>query len=214
MNQETKPKKSPVVWIVAGVVVIAAILVVYFIMTSNKKTNTNVGITNNSNINQSAANTNASASSTYIGDGFTVDQLSGWVVGHMPGTLVSFHNNSETQPEGSAAAKINFKSYIAVSFDNTQDKTLEQINQTAIDNIKSAIPSINVFTTSDETVNGLAAKFTAMELNQQDVDYTVLMAIYLAGDKYYSLSFNTTTEKWKNYKDSFYNVARSFKVSQ
>ncbi len=215
---KSKPKKSALLWVIIVVIIIVVVAaMVYFVTTGGKKTNTNAAnnsqISTNSNINQSTINTNSLAANPFVGDGFTVDQLSGWIVGHMVGTLVSFHNTTETQPKGSPAAKINFKSYLAVSFDNTQGKTLEKINQLAVDNLKSTIPSTNIFAISNETVNGLAAKFTALELNQQDVSYSVLIAIYLAGDKYYSLSFNTTTEKWKEYQDSFYRVARSFKVS-
>ncbi len=169
-----------------------------------KATNTTV----NANINTNAV----TADGLYVGDDFTVIQPAGWVQGQIPGTLASFQNLKETHAAGSPAAKINFKSYIAVSFDNTNGKTLDQVYQTTVDSVTSSIPSAKTFAASNETVNGLSAKFAAMELNQQDVTYTVLMAVYLADRKYYVMSFNTTTEKWIGYKDKFYEVARSFKL--
>jgi len=47
-------------------------------------------------------------------------------------------------------------------------------------------------------------------MNQQEVDYTVFMAVVSKGDKYYAISGNTTTDKWLEYEDLFYQIARSF----
>lgn len=155
-------------------------------------------------------NVNTATPGTYIGDGFTLLQLPGWIQGHLSGTLVSFHNEREQQPAGSAAAAINFQSYIAVSFDTTNGRSPAEVYQRTIDDIISTIDGVNIFDTDDETVNGLTATFTAMEFVQQDVEYTVMVAVYDAGDRYYVVSFNTTSELWIEYKDSFYEVARSF----
>ena len=148
----------------------------------------------------------------YIGEDFTVEQIPGWTVGHVPGTLVSFHNYSEEHPDGSPAAKLNFKSYSAVSFSDTNSQTLEEIYEMNINQLVAMIPSTKAFDVKDETINGLPSKLAALELNQQGVDYTILLAVYLAGDKYYVMSFNTTKEKWPEYKDQFYVSARSFEI--
>jgi len=47
-------------------------------------------------------------------------------------------------------------------------------------------------------------------MSQQEVDYTVFLAVILKGDKYYVISGNTTTDKWTDYEDLFYQTARSF----
>ncbi|HCM67653.1 MAG TPA: hypothetical protein DIS62_01450 [Candidatus Kerfeldbacteria bacterium] len=201
-------------------IIIVAVLIIgggaYWLGT---RSNTNTNVTNqpSSNtgltVNTAIQNTNATQTdSTYINDDFTVTQPSGWIQVTIPGTLVSFRNVREQHPEGSAAAKISFQSYIAISFDNIQGKTLNDINQTTLDSITSAIGSVNIFAASDETVNDQPAKFSTMEFTQQDVEYTVLLAVYDAGEKYYTMSFNTTTEKWLTYKDKFYEIARSFKL--
>ncbi|MFH1235858.1 MAG: hypothetical protein V1685_02880, partial [Parcubacteria group bacterium] len=209
-------KKPIVIVIIIIVVLIIAGGAYWFGTRSTTNTNTTnqtnqVAVSGNSAVNTANQNANATLQdSVYIGDDFTVTQPAGWVQVTIPGTLVSFRNTGEQHPEGSAAAKISFQSYIAISFDNTQGKTLDEINQTALDSITSTIASTNIFTTSGETVNGLPAKFSAMELTQQDVDYTVLLTVYNTGEKYYTMSFNTTTEKWLEYKDKFYEIARSF----
>lgn len=200
-----------IVPIVAVVVIGAGVGVYMATRQTNRNDKSNVGNTAavNRNVNV-AANTNTVVDSMYVGDDFTVIQPVGWVQGQIPGTLVSFQNINESHAVGSAAAKINFKSYIAVSFDNTNGKTLDQVYQTTIDGITASIPATNVFITSNETVNGRSAKFAAIEMSRQDVAYTVLLAVYFADGKYYVMSFNTTTEKWIGHKDTFYEVARSF----
>lgn len=148
----------------------------------------------------------------YIGDGFSVEQMLGWTVGQIPSTLVSFHNYGEKHPDGSPAAKINFKSYSAISFDMIGEKTLEEIYQATIDIVARLLPSAKVSTVEEETINGMPAKLAVIDLNQQGVDFGVLLAVYLASDKYYTMSFNTTAEKWPEYEARFYAVARSFET--
>lgn len=215
MNQPSGNKtNTTLIVIIAAVVVIGAGAGVYLATRkTNQNANTAAGNTAAVNRNVNAtANATTAVDGLYVGDDFTVTQPAGWVQGQIPGTLVSFQNIKESHAADSAAAKINFKSYIAVSFDNRNGQSLDQVYQTTIDGITASIPATNIFATSNETVNSLPAKFAAMELSQQDVAYTVLMTIYIADGKYYVMSFNTTTEKWIGYKDKFYEVARSFKL--
>ncbi len=207
--------KKPNVAILTVVVVVMAVIagfgIYWFTRNSTDTKTVNDANATNATVNANV-NADTAADSLYVSDDFSVIQPAGWVQGQIPGTLASFQNLKESHAAGSAAAKINFKSYIAVSFDNTNGKTLDRVYQTTVDGITSSIPSAKTFAASNETVNGLPAKFAAMELNQQDVAYTVLVAVYLADGKYYVVSFNTTTEKWVGYKDKFYEVARSFKL--
>lgn len=208
---ENKSKAKPAV-IVIVVILVAAAAIYFVTRSSGPKGNPNVNSAAvDSNVN-AAVNTNTAADSLFVGDDFTVAQPAGWIQGQLPGALASFQPRDESHPAGSAAAKINFKSYIAVTFDNTNGRTLDRVYQAAVDGIASSIPSAATFATSDETVNGLPAKFAAMAMNQQNVAYTVLVVVYFANEKYYVISFNTTTEKWLGYKDKFYDIARSFKL--
>ena len=215
MNEGQKMTAKPIIWIFGALLIVAVGVIVYLLMRNDATTDDDAG----QNINTAAAensnapgNANSREESAYIGEGFTVTQPAGWTQGKIMGTIASFVKTGETFPQDSAAGKINFQSYIAVSFDNTNGKTLTDVYDLSIDTISKIVSSLNVFATSDETVNGLPAKFSAMEFTQQDVEYTVLVAIMMAGDKYYSMSFNTTTDRWLEYKDMFYDVARSFRL--
>ncbi|MBU0598639.1 photosystem II reaction center PsbP family protein [Patescibacteria group bacterium] len=206
--------KKPLIIIVIAIVIIGAGVAVYLV-TQSEDTNTNAPTnsaiqTNTSAATNTSADTNTESADRYIGDDFTILQPADWTQSQISGTLVSFHNTSEVNPEGSAAKKINFQSYMAVSFDMVNERSLAEINDLTIDQIKASIPSAEVIASSDETINGRPAKFSVLTLSQQEVDYTVFIAVTSKGDKYYAISGNTTTDKWTDYEDLFYQTARSF----
>ncbi|MFH0951745.1 MAG: PsbP-related protein [Patescibacteria group bacterium] len=201
--------KKPLIIIIVTIVIIGAGVGIYFVTQGSKTENVNQST---NSVTNSISNTNNAAmqDNTYIGDDFSILKPADWTQSQISGTLVSFHNTSEVHPEGSAAKKINFQSYLAVSFDMANERSLAEINDLTIDQIKASIPSAEVTASSDETVDGQPAKFNILTLNQQEVDYTVFIAVISKGDKYYAISGNTTTDKWTDYKDMFYETARSF----
>ncbi len=146
----------------------------------------------------------------YVGENFTIVSPSGWIQSHMPSTLVSFHNPEENHPEGSAAAKINFKSYMAVSFDNAQEKKIDEIAKMVKQQIQGVAPSVSFNSETDGIIDGRPAKFLEADLSQQDVNFKVLMAIVMKDDQYFTLSANTTSDKWTEYRDTFYASIHSF----
>lgn len=158
--------------------------------------------------------TDAEADNVYVHDDFTITALKGWIQNQLPSTLVSFYNADERHPDGSAALNINFKSYLAVSFETAAGQTFDEINATVTESIQSLIPTAETVSSSDETVNGLPARFTVMTMTQQEVDYEVFVAIVLdeEHDRYYSVSCNTTVEKWDEYEADFLAAARSFTI--
>ncbi len=204
-------KKS--IYIIIAILIIGGGLGLYVVLQKDgddtPSTNA-VANTTTASTNTASTNTTTDEPTTYIGDGFTMLQLAGWVQGDIAGTIVSFYPEHEQQPEGSTAAAIHFQSYIAVSADLTNGQSLDDVYQQTVSDIANAIDEVTIFATSDETVDGVAAKFAAMEFNQQDVDYTVLVAVYYADDQYYVVTCNTTSAQWPEYKDSLYEVVRSF----
>ena len=147
----------------------------------------------------------------FEGEQFTISIPQGWVQTQMPGTLVTITNINESHPQEPNAQKINFKSYFAVSSDNTQGRSLNQIFEEVKAGILQAISSASITGVSDETIDGMPAKFIELNLTQQDINFTVMLTIVMKGDKYFVISFNTTTNKRQEYKNLFYQTAKSFK---
>ncbi len=200
--------KKTLIIVIITIVVIGAGVAVYFV-TQSEDTNTNA-LTNSAVQTNTSTVTNTESADKYIGDDFTILKPANWTQAQIQGTLVSFHNTDEVHPEGSAAKKINFLSYMAVSFDMAGERSLTEINDFVTDQIKASIPSTKVSTSSDETVDGQPAKFNVFTMSQQEVDITVFLAVILKGDKYYTVSGNTTDDKWSDYEELFYSTARSF----
>lgn len=214
MDHEQKSNKKLITILVVIFCVLVIGLVALYFVTSNDKDET---LTSTNEMNQKSTNTSENTntqtkSSTYIGDDFTILQPAGWVQSTMANTLASFIKQNETQPSGSPAEKIHFRSYMAVSFDKTNNKTLDETYQESIDAISATVFDMNIISSQDETINDIPSKLTAMEFTSQDVVYTVLLALYQTDDKYYSFSFNTTTEEWPEYNTVAYQVARSFQL--
>jgi hypothetical protein len=196
------------------IIIIATAGTAYLLLSQNKKeTLGNTGDfpkSNQSKINENL-NSNKESNGPYVGEDFTIISPPGWIQSHMPSTLVSFHNPDENHPKGSAAEKINFKSYMAVSFDNAQGKKLEEIIETTKQQIQGVASSVSFDSETAGTIDNQPVKFIEASLNQQNVDFKVLMAIVTKDEKYFTISANTTSEKWMSYRDTFYNTINSFK---
>lgn len=214
MADEEKSNKT-LIFVLIGVITILIVVLAVVYFSKNKDAevteSTNTQVANQQTNTRLTTNTQQ-ANSTYIGEDFTILQPAGWVQSTIASTLASFVKQNETQTPGSAAEKIHFQSYMAVSFDATNGKTLDEIYQQSIDSISESVADFNVFAVDNETINGLSSRLAAMEFTSQEVDYTVLLVFYVSGENYYSFSFNTTTESWPEYNTLAYEVARSFKL--
>ncbi|MFA6525470.1 MAG: hypothetical protein WCT33_04370 [Patescibacteria group bacterium] len=220
MEEQTKTNKSYVIW-VSVVVIVAIAAVVYFMMNGDKEsdTNTNTVVTNTQiNDNTNIPATNTAVANIYVHDDFTIIPPEGWLESQIPGTLASFFNTTEQHPEGSAAAKINFKSYLAVSFDTAGiGSTLDSINSKVMQEVEIVASSSEEVSVNDEMlINDLPARFNVLDLNMQEVDYRVLIVVVLDQDhqRYYTVTGNTTAEKWGEYEDAFLQSARSLTIKQ
>ena len=200
-------KKQLIIVIIAVIVIGVGVAVYFFIQSEDANTNT---LANSASQTNTSASTNTKSANMYSGEDFTILNPSDWTQSQVAGSLVSFHHANEVQPEGSAAKEVNFFSYMAVAFEMANERSLTEINDFVIAQIKEAVPSTEVISSSDETVDGQSAMFNVFTMTQQEVDITVFLAVILKGDKYYTVSGNTTTDKWTEYKDLFYETARSF----
>jgi hypothetical protein len=64
-------------------------------------------------------------------------------------------------------------------------------------------------------INDLPARFTVLDLTMQEVDYRVLIVVVLDQDnqRYYTVTGNTTAEKWGEYEAEFLKSARSLTIN-
>jgi len=198
-------------WLVVAIIVIIILGVGFYFVQQNKSPKTDKL---NIQTEQSLANQEnkqlAEQNHLYSGDDFTMLPPSGWLRSQLPGTLVSYQNPVEKHPTGSAAEKINFRTYLAVSFDNSNGQTLAEIIELVKRQIQSIAPAAVLQSTTPGTIDNEPATFMEFNLTMQNIDFKVMMIIVLKGDKYFTISNNTTIEKWPEYQETFYNTASSF----
>ncbi len=152
----------------------------------------------------------------YEGEDFSVVIPKGWDKSQqsLPGTLLTLYRLRENHTDDPNAQKINFKSYIAISFDRTQGKTMSQIIDMVKQSLSQLSPNLKINTLPQETVGNQTANLIEINLAQQDVNFKVLIAVIIKGDKYFTLSANTTEKKWTSYKEDFYNVLKNIKLKE
>jgi len=160
---------------------------------------------------QQKANQDSQPNNIYVSDDFTIAPPVGWIQTHLPSTLVSYQNSKETQPKGSEAEKINFKSYMAISSYSSNGKTLNEVVDLVKHQVESVAPGISFAPLGEGTIDNQPAKFIEANVSMQNVDFKVMLAVVMKGDKYFTISSNTTVEKWPEYRAIFYSVVDSFK---
>lgn len=153
--------------------------------------------------------------SRIITDDFSLDIPAGWeeTAPAMGASVMAVYANEEV--EDPAARKINFKSYLAVSYDTLQGKDIAGYLQTVRNSLLQAIPSVLFTAERDMTVNGNAAHAIEAELTQQGADFKILIILISGeGEDIWVISFNTTKNGWDDYRKTFYDTANSFIVKK
>jgi len=195
---DEKPKKSPLLPIIIVIVIVVGVGIgAYFFMQGSEETDTN-------------ANTNQTAENRYKADTFSIVQPTGWEQVSLQGALVAFNDPGDTYPEGSIEAVNQFKSYMAVVFDNMHEQSLDELIKMTKDATLQANPSVTFAETTEETIDGQTAKIIEGQVTQQDTNFKIIMAFIAKGDRYFVITGNTSAEKWDSYQDTFYQVIRSF----
>lgn len=197
-NQPTK--KSPVMAIVIVIVIIGIGVGAYFVMQG----------TDNENANANVSNTNQVTQSRYTGDTFSILPPEGWEQKSIQGTLVAFEDPGDSYSEGSVETTNQFRSYVAVVFDNVHERTLAEIVELNKDATIQVNPSTTFSNETSETIDGQPATILEGQITQQDINFSIFMAFLMKDNRYFVITGNTVTDKWDDYKTSFYSVARSF----
>ncbi len=198
-------KKNTVLTII--IIILVLVIIgggIIFYLTSKNTDNKNPLI-------DASANKNPS-NGYYTDKDFKVKQPENWQSVSMPNTLAAFINPDESFPEDSPADRIKFNSYIAISFDNAQQRTFNEFVEFIKQETKKLVPSAAYTKEVEKEVNGQQANFIELKMTQQDINFKVLVVAVNAQDKYYLISCNTTTDKWDQYKDLFYSIAESFEL--
>jgi len=162
---------------------------------------------------QTDSGAGGAAARLVVKDDFSLRAPKEWLEAGAPvGVSLMLVNNNE-QTSNVAAKKINFRSYLSVSYDTLANNTKEQYLEILKSNLKQAIPGA-IFTDSDSLlIDSRPTDVLEAEISQQGADFKVLMFVVSGeGKDVWVISFNTLKENGDNYKNLFYQIAESFKV--
>jgi hypothetical protein len=141
---------------------------------------------------------------------FSVKLPEGWIeVEPVYGSIATVVKNQELIND-TYAQKLNFRSYYSVLRDTVGDKTEQEYLEEIKNSLKKNFTDIMI---SDEEIkesNGAKIYFMESKLNEQNVDFTILLAVNIKDQDVWTISFNTLSEKWEEYKDIFYQISDSF----
>ncbi|MFH0712350.1 MAG: hypothetical protein V2A55_00605 [Candidatus Jorgensenbacteria bacterium] len=145
---------------------------------------------------------------------FSINLPAGWRQAAPPFVGVSaMAVNADEIINDPAAEKINFKSYLAVSYDTLQGKSMSEYLQTVKDELQKMISGVVFVNEQDTTINSRSARAMEVELTQQGIDFKILMvAIKGEGEDVWVMSFNTIKSSWDENKEAFSDIAKSFSL--
>lgn len=197
-------KKTIIITLVILVVVALTLMGFYFI---NK---------NKSQINFPKNNEQQNQNNVIATDYFSITLPAGWskTIDTVTGVTAMAINLKEVIND-SAAQKINFKSYLAISFETLDGKTMSEYMQSVKSEIQTTSSDV-VFTNEKEvTINGKPGRAVEVEIIQQGIDFKVLIALIKGNnDDIWLLSYNTTKSAWDGYKEGFSDSVNSFIIKK
>lgn len=209
-------KNKKTILILAISVIILAVLAGIYISGRNKLVNPEENKTQDNGVTetgpQNETDNIVSEKNQLVTDDFSMELPLGWskTPDTAPGVLAIAANPNENISDA-AAKNINFISYLAVSRDALQGKTMEEYLQSVKDELQTAISGAIFANEKDLTINERSARAVETEMTQQGVNFKVLIvAVKGDGDDVWVMSYNTVKSSWDGYKEDFSNSARSF----
>ena len=123
--------------------------------------------------------------------------------------------NRNEKLDDPVAQKINFKSYLAVSYDTLQGKGMSEYLQTVKNGLSQIVSNVVFTNEQDVMINGRSAHALEAELAQQGVNFKILMVVITGqGEDVWVMSFNTIKSSWDGYQETFSDMVQSFSLKK
>lgn len=154
-----------------------------------------------------------SAENVFATDDFSLTYPAGWqsaqaITGVSAMAVKEKENISDLE-----AKKMNFQSYLAVSYDSSEGKTKEEVVEYFKNELYAVIPEAVFSRENFLSVNGNEAYATEITFRKSGLDFHVLEVIIWGKENdLWALSFNTLEEMWQAYISDFEKMTQSFIV--
>jgi len=204
-------KKSLLIFVLILLVLVLAGAAWWYVNTQKNApgVNDNRAVGGN-NLNQ---NILPSGENVFATDDFSLTYPVGWrSVPAMTGVsaMIVRGNENITDPE---AKKMNFQSYLAVSYDSSEGKTKDEVIEYLKTELRSAIPEAVFSRENSLTINQRDAYAMEMTFRQSGIDFHVLVITVWGNENdLWILSYNTLDSLWQGYTSDFEKITQSFIV--
>ncbi len=198
--------KNKIAVIVLIIVIVAAAVLIGFNFFQKNKLPDQTGGNNQTGNEQSEEH-------KLITEDFDITLPAGWQQTTPPSGASAMAVNSNEEVTDPAAKKINFRTYLGVSYDTLEGKTLDEYMQSIKGQLQQALPGTVFSQEHDAVINSRAARAFEVDLTQQGASFKILIvAIKGEGDDVWTMSFNTLQSSWMAYQETFSGIANSFKL--
>lgn len=213
-------KRKLILTVVVAIILFAAAIGGYFV--GKKDLGNNVSQTNSQNDNaqnpsrDSNAQTERQATQNrIITDDFEINLPEGWQETAPSVGVSAMAADTSKETLDPAARKINFQSYYAVSYDTFEGENISDYLQIAKNELSQTISGVVFSNEAEVLINGQSAAAVEANLNQQGVDFKVLLVAISGKDNdIWVITFNTTQSEWNEYRQTFSEIANSFKLKK
>jgi len=146
-------------------------------------------------------------------DNFSIDYPAGWASSTAPEGIDALIIKQDENITNQQALTAGFQSYIAVSPDSFAQKSQAQYVDLVKQQLSSLLPDATFTNEHAATINGRSAYEFEIKLNQNDINFHVLMVVIQGNnDDAWVISFNTLEEFWSGYAQTFADISNSFQV--
>lgn len=150
-----------------------------------------------------------------IKDSFSISIPQGWEETQAPMGVSAIAVNTSEEVNDPAAQKINFRSYLSVSYDSLQGKNKEEYIKYVKSSLEQLSTDVNFIEDKQIMVGGKEAQAMEIEIIQQGVNFKVLLVlIWGENEDIWVMGFNTTKDKWGEYNSLFYQTASTFQIKK
>lgn len=145
---------------------------------------------------------------------FVVNLPQGWQEVGSPPNLpaAAMAMNLEEEITNEKAKEIGFQTFLTVDYTDLKEYDILAYIKEVQTFLTQSIPLIDFYDVEPVSVSGYDIHFLEAKSVQQDTDFSTLLAFIENEDNMvWAISFNTLGELWPDYKETFYQIAESFR---
>jgi hypothetical protein len=146
-------------------------------------------------------------------DEFDIEVPSTWYRFTPPEGLKLYLADQGEETIDPATEKDGFKSYLAVTYDVRGEKTLSEFVEYVKGVLAEQIADITFAENKLMVIEGRSAIALEASITQEGYNFkTLLVVVEGEGEDIWTMSLNTSEARWEQIKDTFYQIAESFKL--